>query len=52
LTVHELTAEQEAKWRAGAEEIYPDLRAKIVPADIFDEVQRLLREHRAAGGRK
>ena len=52
LTVHELTAEQEAKWRAGAEEIYPDLRAKIVPADIFDEVQRLLREYRGAGGRK
>src|SRR2546427_2034233 len=52
LNVHELTPEQEAGWRAAAEEIYPDLRAKIVPADIFDEVQRLLREYRGAGGRK
>src|SRR6266540_4548164 len=51
LIVHELNPEQEAQWRAGAEEIYPDLRGRIVPADIFDEVQRLLKEYRA-GGRK
>ena len=52
LTVHEMTPDLEAKWRAGAEEIYPDLRGRIVPAEIFDEVQNLLKEYRAAGGKK
>src|SRR5437773_5376561 len=52
LNVHELTAEQEATWRAAAEEIYPDIRGRIVPADIFDEVQRLLKDYRASGGKK
>ena len=52
LTVDELTPEQEAKWRAAAEEIYPDLRGRIVPAEIFDEVKRLLQEYRAGGGKK
>src|SRR5947209_11501345 len=52
LNVHELTEEQEARWRAAAEEIYPDIRGRIVPADIFDEVQRLLKEYRAGGGKK
>ncbi len=52
LNVHEPTPEQEAKWRAGAEEIYPDIRGRIVPADIFDEVQRLLKVYRAGGGKK
>jgi len=52
LIVDQLTPEQEAKWRAAAEETYPDLRGKIVPAEIFDEVQRLLRDYRAGGGKK
>jgi len=52
LTVHEPTPEQEAKWRAAAEETYPDLRGRIVPADIFDEVERLLKDYRAGGGTK
>jgi TRAP-type C4-dicarboxylate transport system substrate-binding protein len=52
LKVHPLSAEQEALWRAGAEEIYPDIRGRIVPADIFDEVQRLLKDYRAGGGKR
>src|SRR6266581_5568628 len=52
LNVHELTSELETRWRAAAEEIYPDIRGRIVPADIFDEVQRLLKEYRAGGGKK
>src|SRR5947199_31730 len=52
LIVQEQTVEQEARWRAAAEEIYPDIRGRIVPADIFDEVQRLLKEYRAGGGKK
>ena len=52
LTVHELTPEQEARWRAAAEEIYPDIRGRIVPADIFDEVQQLLKDYRAGEKKK
>jgi hypothetical protein len=50
--VHVLTPDQEATWRAAFEELYPDIRGRIVPADIFDEVQRLLKDYRAGGGKK
>ena len=49
LTVQPVTPELEAEWRMAAEEFYPDIRGRVVPADIFDEVQRLLREFRAGG---
>jgi TRAP-type C4-dicarboxylate transport system substrate-binding protein len=52
LTVHPVTPEVEAKWRAEVEEVYPQIRGRIVPADIFDEVMRLVKEYRAAGGKK
>jgi TRAP-type C4-dicarboxylate transport system substrate-binding protein len=47
LKVHRLTPELEARWVVAAEESYPKIRGTIVPADIFDEVQRLLKEYRA-----
>ncbi|HUK84218.1 MAG TPA: TRAP transporter substrate-binding protein DctP [Verrucomicrobiae bacterium] len=47
LQVHELTPEAEAAWRTVAEAAYPKIRGAIVPADMFDEVQRLLAEYRA-----
>lgn len=37
----------EGEWRTAAEAAYPMIRGKIVPAEIFDEVQRLLKEYRA-----
>jgi len=49
LTVHEVTPEIEAEWRKVAESVYPEVREKMVPADIFDEVLRLLAVYRAAG---
>lgn len=49
LTVHEVTPEIEAEWRKTAEGAYPSIRGKIVPAEIFDEVRRLLEAYRAAG---
>ncbi len=52
LTVHEVTPELEAQWRAEAEKVYPKIRGRIVPADIFDDVQRLVKEYRAAGSKK
>jgi TRAP-type C4-dicarboxylate transport system substrate-binding protein len=48
LVVHAVTPDLDAEWRAAAEAVYPQIRGKIVPADLFDEVQRLLREYRAA----
>ena len=47
----ELGGELEAEWRARAESAYPSIRGRIVPAEIFDKVQRLLQEYREAGGR-
>ncbi len=41
----------EAEWRTRAEAVYPSIRGSIVPAEIFDEVQRLLQEYREASGR-
>ena len=49
LTVHPVTPQIEEEWRQLAESVYPKIRGRMVPADMFDEVQRLLREHRAAG---
>jgi TRAP-type C4-dicarboxylate transport system substrate-binding protein len=49
LTVHAITPEIETEWRETAEAAYPSIRGQIVPADIFDEVRRLLDAYRAAG---
>jgi TRAP-type transport system periplasmic protein len=51
LRVHRLSPELEAQWQAGAEEVYPLIRGRLVPEDIFDEVMRLLKEYRAGGQR-
>jgi TRAP-type C4-dicarboxylate transport system substrate-binding protein len=48
LKIQRLTPELEAEWRHAAEQMYPLVRGKMVPAEFFDEVQRLLGEHRAA----
>ncbi len=47
LKVQRVSPEIEAEWRALAEGAYPMIRGNMVPADLFDEVQRLLREYRA-----
>ena len=47
LTVHKASPEIEAEWRAAAEGFYPRIRGKLAPADIFDEVRRLVNEYRA-----
>jgi len=46
--VHALTPAVEAQWRRAAEEHYDSVRGKLVPADVFDEVQRLLAEFRSS----
>lgn len=57
LIVHAVTPEIEAEWRAYVEPVYPKLRGLDIPADLFDEVMRLLTEYRktsapGAGGEK
>ncbi len=46
LKVNTMTPAVEAEWRSLFESVYPRLRGSMVPADMFDEVQRLLREYR------
>ncbi len=47
LKVQRIPPEVVEEWRQAAEAVYPKIRGKIVPADIFDEVSRLLQERRA-----
>jgi TRAP-type C4-dicarboxylate transport system substrate-binding protein len=48
LKVHPVSPEVEAEWRDAAEAVYPSIRGDIVPAEIFDEVLRLIEEYRTA----
>lgn len=48
LKVQKVTPEVEAEWRAVVETVNDKIRGKIVPADMYDEAQRLLKEYRAA----
>jgi TRAP-type C4-dicarboxylate transport system substrate-binding protein len=50
LIVHALTPEAEAAWRKLADNIHPKVRGTLVPVVLFDEVQNLLKEYRAAKG--
>jgi len=47
LQVHPVSPELEAEWRKFAETVYPKIRGTMVPADMFDEVMRLIAEYRA-----
>ena len=48
LKVVPLSPAVEAEWRTMSETFYPRIRGTMVPADMFDEVVRLLAEYRAA----
>jgi len=52
LVVQKMSPEVEAEWRAFIDQVQDRIRGHIVPADMFDEAQRLLKEYRAAGGAK
>ena len=47
LIVHEVSPEVREQWRATTEKTYPEIRGTLVPADVFDEVQNLIKEYRA-----
>src|ERR1017187_7647067 len=48
----EVSPEMETQWRTEIEKLYPEIRGRIVPAEIFDEVQRLVKEYRSTAGKK
>lgn len=52
LVVHPMTPEVEAEWLAVIDQLKNQIRGKIVPAEMFDESQRLLKERRAGAARK
>ena len=52
LVVQPLTPQAEEEWQRLTKVIYPQIRGKVVPADIFDEVQRLVAEYRTKGAGK
>lgn len=47
LKVNAPNPEQMKEWHALAEQLYPRIRGKMVPAETFDEVFRLLKDYRA-----
>ena len=52
LKIAALTPAALTEWRSMAEGFYPQIRGSMVPADIFDEVRRLLNEYRASTARE
>ena len=48
LKVIHLSAEQERGWQAFAQQLYPLIRGKTLPAASFDDALRLVGEFRAA----
>lgn len=50
LNVHRLTPAVAAEWRTLVEKIYPDIRGALVPAELFDRVQKHLADFRTADG--
>jgi hypothetical protein len=52
LNVVPITPTALAEWRAMAEGFYPQIRGSMVPADIFDEVRRLLTDYRSSTARE
>jgi len=52
LVVQKVTPEVAEEWRTMIDKVQGEIRGKIVPADVFDESQRVVKECRAAGGAK
>ncbi len=52
LQVHKVTPEIEAEWLAVVNTVEDQVRGKVVPAEMFDDATRLLKEYRAQHGKK
>jgi TRAP-type C4-dicarboxylate transport system substrate-binding protein len=51
LIVHTVTPAIAAEWQELAEKVYPEIRGKIVPADLFDQVRAEVAAYRAGPGK-
>jgi len=51
LQVHAVSPELDAEWRQFAEGVYPMVRVALVPAEMFDQVTRLIAEYRSKEGK-
>lgn len=47
LKVTPVTPELDAQWRQAAEAVYPQIRGRIVPADLFDRALELIKEYQS-----
>jgi TRAP-type C4-dicarboxylate transport system substrate-binding protein len=47
LIVTKVTPEIEAEWRAMGESVYPQIRGRVVPEDVFDQALKFIKEYRA-----
>ena len=45
------TPEDLADWVRFTDEAYPKIRGKLIPAEMFDEVSKLVKEYRAKAGK-
>jgi TRAP-type C4-dicarboxylate transport system substrate-binding protein len=50
LTIVPVSAAQKAQWQKLTESLYPRIKAKVVPAEAFDEAQRYRDEYRKQRG--
>jgi TRAP-type C4-dicarboxylate transport system substrate-binding protein len=50
LKIHHISPSVEAEWRKIVEDIYPQIRGTIVPADVFDKVKMYRDEFRSSAG--
>jgi TRAP-type C4-dicarboxylate transport system substrate-binding protein len=50
LKIHHISPSVEAEWRKIVEDIYPQIKGKIIPADVFDEVRMYRDEFRSSAG--
>jgi len=50
LKIHHISPSVEAEWRKIVVDIYPRIRGKIIPADVFDEVRMYRDEFRRSAG--
>ena len=48
LKIHNVPPEVQAQWRKMVEEVYPQVRGNIMPAEAFDAVKKYRDEYRAA----
>ena len=51
LKVLEPSAEDLADWEKFVQTLYPEIRGKIVPEDVFDRIHSLVKEYRAKAGK-